>query len=204
MKYTMVKQFYNGALDNIYNFFFRWVDFGKLMLEVFWAFFDIWQAFFMIFWNFFMYFYYLLLFAVDRGAESGQAGFRSRRRRRTVFSSTPKVQISGGPNPIPAAYRVTSTAAKITEEAASTIAPPLRSGSAKGHAKRSFVKTILEFFASLGSGLKNLVVVPAKATANFFADKVKPTKEESHPAEPQQRSLISDYLKEYEEKRKAE
>lgn len=203
MKYSMVKQFYNSALDNIYNFFFKWVDFGKIMIEVLWAFLEIWQAFFLIFWNFFMYIYYLLLFGIDRGAESGQAGFFSRRRR-VLRSSTPGVKMSNIPNPVPASYKVTSTVSTTVREAAATVASPLRDGPAASHAKKSIFKSILEFFASIGTGLKNLVVVPGKIVVNFFADTVRPVKNERHAAEPQQRSLINDYLKEYEEKRKSE
>ncbi len=203
MKYSMVKQFYNGALDNIYNFFFKWVDFGKIMLEALWSFFEIWQAFFLIFWNFFMYFYYLLLFGIDRGAESGQAGYFSRRRR-VRRSSAPGVKVSNIPNPVPAAYRVSSKASATVREAAATVAAPLRDGPAAAHAKKPIIKTILEFFASIGSGLKNLIVTPVKIVVNFFADRVRPVREKHHAAEPQQRSLINDYLKEYEEKRKAE
>lgn len=199
----MVKQFYNGALDNIYTFFFKWVDFGKIMIEVLFAFMEIWQAFFMIFWNFIMYFYYLLLFGIDRGAESGQAGFFSRRRR-VLRSSTPGVKMSNIPNPVPATYGVTSTVSATVREAAATVAAPLRDGPAAAHAKKSTLKTILEFFASIGAGLKNLFVVPGKIVVNFFADTIRPVKEEHHAAEPKQRSLINDYLKEYEEKRKAD
>ena len=64
MKYSMVKQFSNAAIDNAFNFVFKIVDFGKILLEVFWGFVDIWAAFFGIFYNFFMYFYYMFLYKI--------------------------------------------------------------------------------------------------------------------------------------------
>ena len=70
MKYSVVKQFSNVAIDNAYSFIFKIVDFGKILSLVFWAFVDIWAAFFGIFYNFFMYIYYLFLFVIDRGSET--------------------------------------------------------------------------------------------------------------------------------------
>jgi len=74
MKYTMVKQFSNGAVDNIFSFLFKWVDFGKMFLEFLWSFLEIWIAFFLIFYNIYMYLYYLFLFLIDRGSETS-AGY---------------------------------------------------------------------------------------------------------------------------------
>ncbi len=203
MKYSMVKQFYNNGLDNIYSFFFKWVDFGKLMIEVFWAFMEIWQAFFMIFWNFFMYIYYFFLFLIDRGTESSQPAFLLRRQ--TIKrSAAPNVQISKAPNPVPAAYKVTSKVAETTRNISATVTEPVRNVSSANYGKKSIVRSILEFFDALLRGLKNLILSPAKAFGNFFADRIKPVREEgSHAAEPKKRSLIDDYIKEYEEKRKA-
>jgi hypothetical protein len=90
----MVKQFSNGAMDNIYNFIFKWVDFGKVLLEVFWAFLEIWQAFTLIFYNIAMYFYYLFLFFIDRGTEETQATRIFRRPISKRLSSTPSVRLS--------------------------------------------------------------------------------------------------------------
>ncbi len=201
MKYSMVKQFYNNALDNIYSFFFKWVDFGKLMIEVFWAFLEIWQAFFLIFWNFFMYIYYLFLFIIDRGAESSQPRFFLRRQ--TIKkSATPSVQLSRAPNPVPAAYGATSTIKETTKQVSSAITEPVRNVTAKNFGRKSIIRRVLDFFESFFRGIKNFFLAPAKAMGNFFADRIKPVKEEgAHAAEPQKRSLIDEYIREFEEKR---
>jgi hypothetical protein len=68
MKYSMVRQFSNAAIDNLYTFFFKIWDFAKVLYEVMWAFIEIWAAFFLIFYNIFMYFYYIVLFIIDRGS----------------------------------------------------------------------------------------------------------------------------------------
>ena len=66
MKYTMVKQFSNAVIDNMFGFIFNIVDFGKIMVEVFWGFVDIWAAFFLKFYNPIKYVYNLFLFIIDR------------------------------------------------------------------------------------------------------------------------------------------
>jgi len=200
----MVKQFSNGALDNIYTFIFKWVDFGKILIEVFWAFLEIWSAFFMIFYNMFMYVYYLFLFIIDRGAEKTQP-FRYWRKFTPKKTSAPTIRISDAPNPIPAAYRSSgSTAGKGSSAAPSTssIGTPSRNFSAASGGKKNILKTILEFFADLFIGIKDAILKPGKILANFFANRLKPVKEDDHPAEPQKRSLIDDYMKEYEQTRK--
>ncbi|MFA5519873.1 MAG: hypothetical protein WDA74_11520, partial [Spirochaetota bacterium] len=89
MKYSMVKQFSNAAIDNVFTFFFKIVDFGKLMVEVFWAFLDIWIAFFLIFANIFMYIYYLFLFLIDSGSEAAPPAAFSGRQKYQKSSKIP-------------------------------------------------------------------------------------------------------------------
>ncbi|PKL41096.1 MAG: hypothetical protein CVV44_00210 [Spirochaetae bacterium HGW-Spirochaetae-1] len=209
MRYSMVKQFSNGALDNIYNFVFKWVDFGKVLLEAFWSFFEIWQAFFLIFYNMFMYVYYLLLFVIDRGAEETQST-RLFRKIPTRSSSVPRVHIPNVPNPIPAMYgrvaesspsaAISSAAKATTETVKSFVSPPRKPLSGAG-GKRSILKILVNFFSDFFYSLKNFFLKPAKALVNFFADRVKPVREQEHPAEPQKRSLIDEYIKEYEQRK---
>ncbi len=200
MKYSMVKQFSNAALDNIFSFFFKWVDFAKVLYEAFLAFLEIWYAFSMIFVNAFMYVYYLFLFLIDQGADSGQS---ARPWKKGVRRSTaaPKIHIPKGPNPVPAIYGVKSAASSALSTAASAI-PSARAASSKTRGKRQIGKTILEFFSSIFYGIKAVITKPFIAIGNFFTGKLKPVREkDSHPAEPAKRSLIDEYIKEYEKKR---
>jgi hypothetical protein len=160
----MVKQFSNGALDNIYNFFFKWVDFGKLLIEVFWAFMEIWQAFFFIFYNIFMYFYYLFLFIVDRGAEETQSSRIFRRSISKRLSSTPAVTLTREKNPIPAAYgRIASSAAEsIASGVSSIVTPPRNPLSGKPRGKRNILKSALDFFSDLAYRIKNIFLNPLR------------------------------------------
>jgi hypothetical protein len=207
MKYSMVKQFSNAALDNIYNFVFKWVDFGKVLLEVFWAFLEIWQAFFLIFYNIAMYFYYLFLFFIDRGTEETQATRIFRRPISKRLSSTPSIRLSPETgNPVPAAYGKAATAAARTADAmaaglASISTPPRNPLSGKAGGKRNTMKSTAEFFSDLAARIRKIFMGPVQGIANFFADRIRPVKEEEHPAEPKKRSLIDEYMKEYEKQR---
>jgi hypothetical protein len=207
MKYSMVKQFSNGAMDNIYNFFFKWVDFGKVLLEVFWAFLEIWQAFSLIFYNIAMYFYYLFLFFIDRGTEETQASRIFRRPISKRLSSTPSIRLTPEiGNPVPAAYGKAATAvAKTADTVAAGLAsistPPRNPLSGKAGGKRNTMKSMAEFFSDLGARIGKIFMTPMRGIVNFFADRIRPVKEEDHPAEPKKRSLIDEYMKEYEKER---
>ena len=218
MKYTMVKQFSNAVIDNMFGFIFKIVDFGKIMVEVFWGFVDIWAAFFLIFYNAFMYVYYLFLFMIDRSSESGgPAPYRVRRAasRRTKI---PTLNLDTTPVPIPAMYRVTTTAAesgkavissvqnvatKTTETVQQAIKPlkpsPIGSGS-----KKPLIKTLLEFIADIFKTTWDFITKPFIAIAEFLAGKLMPVKESDAKFNEaiQKRSLIDEYMKEYEKKQK--
>src|SRR5208337_2277662 len=124
MKYTMVKQFSNGVIDNFFTFLFKWVDCAKMFLEFVWSFIEIWLAFFFIFYNIYMYIYYLFLFLIDRGSETSASYLRFGGGY-SKASHIPKIEIPGIPNIVPPMYRVaakTATAAnsfkaKTTEAA---------------------------------------------------------------------------------------
>ncbi len=215
MKYSMVKQFSNAAIDNAFNFFFRIVDFGKLMVEVFWAFLDIWIAFFMIFVNAFMYVYYFFLFLIDRGSESAPPAPLSGRTKFQKKSKIPTVSISSSPNPIPAMYRVTqkaagsartftdtveNTAAKTVETAQKALPALKPSG---GGSRINIGKVILEFIADFFKAVKDIIIKPFKLIADFLSGRLKPVKESEvkSSGSSQKTSLIDEYMKEYEKKR---
>jgi hypothetical protein len=211
MNYTMVKQFSNAAIDNIFKFFFKIVDFGKVMYEALWAFFEIWIAFYLIFYNAFMYIYYLLLFGIDRGAEESRYTVLFWKKAPKGVSRTPGVRLSSEPNPIPAMYRVTAkktsqaasaaseTASRVTS-AASEISEVVFSSSSKG--KKSIFKSMGEAVSNFFFALKRTLFKPFEAIANFFNNRMRPVREEEQGTEQKSKSLIDEYLKEYERKKK--
>lgn len=214
MKYSMVKQFSNASLDNVFKFFFKIVDFSKLLIEVFWGLFDIVAAFYLIFFNIVMYFYYLFLFIIDRGSESGGPGsYKVRKSSGRFKSRIPKVTITSGPNPIPAMYRVTETAAESVSKVASTAAESTQAvkstvkSSAAG-AKRGFIKPVLEFIADVLIAIRNIIFKPFQIIAEFFSERLKPVKDKAQAsgtdstARASGSNLIDEYMKEYKKGKK--
>jgi hypothetical protein len=201
----MVKQFSNNALDNLFNFAFRWVDFGKVLLEAFWSFLYIWQAFFAIFSNLFMYIYYLFLFFIDRGSEGTTMPRLFRPAVSGRRSSTPSLDLSGTDS---APSRIASAAKSVVETASSAVSSsvssissvPLPQNPAKSGQKSKILKTfgegVIGFFIALWETLKK----PGVLIREFFTNKMKPVKDTEQKAE--KRSLIDEYLQEYEKQRK--
>lgn len=217
MKYTMVKQFSNAALDNAFSFVFKIVDFGKLMIEVFWAFIDIWLAFFGIFYNYFMYAYYIFLFMIDRGSESSGPAMRTRKKSQKV-SKIPTVSFDKTPAIIPSMYRpkvaagdtgktiissVTNISTKTTDTVQKALNPLKSSPAGKG-SKKPLFKSTFEFIVEFFMTVKDILSKPFMLIAEFFAGKLTPVKEnEPKNTEPSRRiSLIDQYMKEYEKQKK--
>lgn len=217
MKYSMVKQFSNAAIDNAFSFVFKIVDFGKLMVEVFWAFMDIWIAFALIFINAFMYIYYFFLFLIDRGSESSPPTPFSGRQKFQQTSKIPGVTISSSHNPIPAMYRVSQkaaagtaktftntvdNAASKTVETAQKALPSLKPSG--GGSKINIVKSVLEFIADFFIAVKDIITKPFRLISDFLSGRLKPVKESESKSSGSQgkTSLIDDYMKEYEKNRR--
>ncbi len=211
MNYTMVKQFSNAAIDNFFKFFFKIVDFGKVMYEALWAFFDIWVAFYLIFYNSFMYLYYLVLFGIDRGSIESRYTVLFWKKAPRGVSRTPGVILSREPNPIPAMYRTTAkktsqavsaTAETVSRATAAVSEVPDMVFSSGSRGKKSLFKSIGEALSNFFSALKRALLKPFESLANFFTDRVKPVREEGQTKEQKSKSLIDEYLKEYERKKK--
>lgn len=219
MKYSMVKQFSNAAIDNAFSFVFKIVDFGKILIEVFWGFLDIWIAFFGIFYNFFMYFYYIFLFMIDRGSESSGPALRSRHKSQKV-SKIPSLSIDRTPSIIPSMYKVktaaggtgktisssvgnaTAKTADTVQKVLSPIKAPMKS-TPKG-SKKPLFKSIFEFIVDYFVTVKDILSKPFILIAEFFAGKLTPVKESEPKKQEQGRriSLIDQYMKEYEKKKR--
>ncbi len=217
MKYTMVKQFSNAAIDNIFIFFWKFVDFGKLTIEVFWGIFDIFAAFFLIFYNFGMYFYYLFLFMIDRGSESGGPVTLATRRQSSKMSKIPNVRFDKTPAPIPSMFRVktpsnisaspvssTLNAAAKTSEALQKVLAPVKGSPSGAGAKTNIFKSIAEFIADIFIAIKDIITKPFIVIRHFLSEKLTPVKEVEAKSNEYsgKSSLIDDYLKEYEKQRK--
>ena len=210
MKYAIVKQFYNNAIDNIFKFIFKIVDFGKILYEALWGFLEIWFSFYMIFYNFFMYFYYLILYGIDRGADESRTTVLFWKRLPRRVSSAPVLTIPKGPNPIPAMYGkthavVTQSAGNVLSATKSVVDTSVSSGKSflsSSGGKRSFFKSfgegLLNFFGALG----RIFMKPFETFTNFFNRKLKPVREEEEKSDQKSRSLIDEYMKEYERRRK--
>ena len=218
MKYSVVKQFSNVAIDNAYSFVFKIVDFGKILSLVFWGFVDIWAAFFGIFYNIFMYIYYLFLFVIDRGSEStGTIGIRQSQK----LSKIPSLDFEKTPSVMPSMYtkkraqpittlavpKTTTTAHSTSSDKLSATSPttlvPLKPSYSSG-GKKSIFKTIFEFIVEYITAIKNIIVKPFKFIFGLFSKKLQPVKEgEAKNVESTQGTgLIDQYLKEYEKKKR--
>lgn len=208
MRYTVVKQFSNGVIDNIFAFIFKWVDCGKMFLEFLWSFLEIWIAFFLIFYNAFMYVYYLFLFFIDRGTESGAGMFRLRGSY-SGSSTIPKFEITRSPSTVPPQYGskavagAAATVATKTAEAASQTLTSFRSaGSAAARGMKQsrlkvFSSAVVDFFKFLGGAF----VAPFKKLVLLF-DRGKEIRNQRESESDSSKSLIDEYIKEYERKRR--
>jgi hypothetical protein len=200
MRYTMVKQFSNGVIDNIFSFFFKWADCGKMFLEFLWSFIEIWIALFLIFYNAFMYVYYLFLFFIDRGTESSAGMFRIRGMPGKT-SSIPKFEISRGPTTIPPQYgrqAVASAAVKTTGAAAPFTS--LRTSASAG-IKKSPIKVLFASLVDFFKFLARIVVAPFKKLVLLF-DRGVELRKQREAEKDKSKSIIDDYIKEYEHKRR--
>ncbi len=191
MNYRVVKQFWINTVDNVFNFFYKIVDFLKIWVDVFWAFLDIWYHFFAIFGNLFLYIYYIFLFIIDRTTESGTNIVLTSRLPKRVPFKPQKAYVKDSYNPIPAMYGVKNVAEKV----ASSITP-MRTAP-KG-TRTSIFKTILSALRDFVELIIDLFRKPVKAIGDFAARRMQPVKEEHHKTG----SLIEEYMKEYEQKRK--
>jgi len=218
MKYSMVRQFSNAAIDNAFTFVFKIVDFGKILNELFWGFLEILIAFFGIFYNFFMYIYYIFLFIIDRGSETSGPTIKSRRKSQKV-SRIPTVSIDKTPSIIPYMYGATTSTAgnagkaisssvgNMTAKTAETVQkalPSLKTPPTGTGSKKPVLKSTLEFFVEFFVTVKEILTRPFIFITEFFAKRLTPVKEEEQKkADSGKRiSLIDQYMKEYEKKRR--
>ncbi len=207
MNYSLVKQFANNAIDNFFNFFYKWVDFFKLLLEVLLSFLDIWVTFFQIFSNAYMYVYYLILFFIDKSTQSSSGFFFWRRIPKRVAYTPSRVYIKEIHNPIPGMYgrkaaEVTvKTASASTQAVKETVSATIQKfGNRPSGAKTDRFKKMMQFFSELFGSIKKFITAPVRTVAEFIVRKMNPPREEEPAGN---KRLIDEYMREYERKHRA-
>lgn len=208
MDYRLVKQFSNNAVDNFFNFFYKIVDFGMVLVDVFWAFLDIWYCFFMIFANVWLYLYYFTLFCLDKltmsglfsrgmGAKGGNIGSKAYSPDAFVPHNPMfgKIELPNAPVIAPKSPgKITAAAAAVTEKVASAASRPQAAKGKKLSAKDVFEPFVL-FFSRIWRSIKRFF----SRVAEVLILKLKPVREE----QPQgSTSLIDEYMREYKKKKK--
>ncbi|MDA3900120.1 MAG: hypothetical protein PF637_06325 [Spirochaetes bacterium] len=199
MDYRLVKQFLNDAIDNFFNFFYKLVDFGKVIIDVFWAFMDIWYNFFMFFLNILLYFYYLLLFFIDRMTMSSapiffwrKAGTATRQDFQRAYNRNLVIPVSG-------VYGKRSSGSSVASAVSSGVSGAAASSVAAGKysARPNFIfrflaflgRMIVAFFVAIGSMFA--------AIGRFFTSRLVPVKEKPVG----RKNLVEDYLKQYDSRK---
>ena len=208
MDYRLVKQFSNNAVDNFFNFFYKIVDFGMVLVDVLWAFLDIWYQFFSIFLNVWLYLYYFTLFILDKltmsglfsrgmGAKGGNIGTKAYSPDAFVPHNPMygKIELPKVPVIAPkSSGKVKAAVSAVTEKVAVAASRPQAPQGRKLSAKEFFEPFVL-FFSRLWRSVKRFF----SRIAEVLMLKLKPVREE----QPQGgTSLIDEYMREYKKKKK--
>jgi hypothetical protein len=143
-----------------------------------------------------------LLFAVDKSTES-ETTYRFWKRIPTKVSYKPHSVLSRDTfNPVPAMYG-RQAAAKISGSGAAArtavISAARKLQVAPSGAKIDITRRVLEFFENIFRTLKNILLKPVDTISEFISRRMKPIHEEP----PKSGSLIDQYMKEYESKKRA-
>ena len=204
MDYRLVKQFSNNAVDNFFNFFYKIVDFGQVLVDVFWAFMDIWYHFFMIFINGWLYLYYLLLFILDKLSVSGffshkssSRGFKPGANAYVHDAFVPHNPMFGRPEiiSVPKITLAPKASGRAKAVAASTpISRPTPPSGRKLSLANDVAEPVHRAFSRFFLGIKKFFL-------RFFeilSFKLRPVREEEKPGG----GLIDEYMQEYRRKKK--
>ncbi|MBN2435692.1 MAG: hypothetical protein JXK07_10545 [Spirochaetes bacterium] len=209
MDYRLVKQFLNDAIDNFFNFFYKLIDFGKVIIDTFWAFMEIWYNFFMFFINIFLYGYYLLLFVIDRMTMSSApiffwrtAGRATRQEFKRAYDRNLVIPVSGAYGKGSSRSAVASAASSVSSavsSGASSVSGAAASSVAMGKysAKPNF---IIRFFALIGRAIVAVIKGIGGAfcaIGRFFTSRLVPVKEKPVG----RKNLVEDYLKQYDSRK---
>lgn len=207
MKYIIVKQYYNNTYDNFNNIFVKFVDFIVSLGSTLWTFIEIFISLFLCLYYLVMYIIYLLIFAIDNLLEA----IPDLSLRRITTLPLPKTTKWTAATDQSSA-RAVAPARKTTDLKKPRPTPTrkietVRSDKADRQISRSdkdrvpishrsfsdFLSAVPEITAELSKDIKKLMV--------NLVDKVRPVKRERMA--PSGSGLIDDYLKEYEQTKKA-
>ncbi len=214
MDYRVVKQYLNDAIDNFFKFFYKIADFGKILVDTGYAFFEIWYNFAMFFINIFLYVYYLILYGIDRMSMSSAPIFFWRKKgsatRRDFVPAYNKNMI----NPVSGMYSkgktVSSSISSSASRTVSSVANAASAGAnnvqsaassvvaAKVSVKRNIFSDIFKAIGRFIAGIFKAIFHAFQSVWNFLLSKLKPVKEQPVG----RKNLIDDYMKQYESRKK--
>ena len=205
MDYRLVRQYANNSIDNFFNFFYKIADFFIVLIDCFWAFYDIWYCFVMVFVNFFSYLYFMFLFIVDKATFSRSSLFW-----RKTFDDSGVRKITAAYsrehyNPVPGMYGKAADSAARTISAvtnavsAPKISSPVSAIKRPEGARKNFFKEFAEGFVNFMSKLFKKFREFGEWFKKTILSKLSPVREE----EPQGRkSLVDSYMKEYQKSKR--
>ena len=195
MDYRLVKQFSNNAVDNFFNFFYKIWDFMAAMVDLFWAFIDIWYQFFMIFINVWLFFYYLFLFILDKLSMAGLFTRKASARVAIPGSKAYRPDIIVPINPMFGKVEIPKPSIPLPEiKIAAPNLQPKRTGVKRNYA-RDFANSVANVFRKVSRSIENMY----QRIADALSSRLHPVKEEDSV---QKKSLIDEYMREYERKKK--
>lgn len=199
MDYRLVKQFSNNSIDSFFNFFYKIADFFKVLVDLFWAFVDIWYQFFMIFINAWLYVYYFFLYIVDLVTISGLFQHKASARSAIPGSKVYRPDIVVPIHPRYGKVEIPKPAVAVSVPQPAKIFEKKRDArSRKGGSAREMFHSIAVAFRGMIRSIKKLF----GNTAIQLENKFKPVREEEGTSGLAKKSLIEEYMKEYERKRK--
>jgi hypothetical protein len=195
MDYRLVKQFSNSAVDSFFNFFYKIWDFLKVLIDLFWAFVDIWYQFSMIFVNIWLYGYYLFLFVLDTLSMSGLLSKKASARTIIPGSKAFRPDIVVPINPMFGKINIPKPAIPIPLPKPTA---PVSAKSKDGAMKRNVPREAAEGLVAAFRGFGRSIYCFFKGIADMLGSKLKPVREE----DDQKKSLIDEYMREYERKKR--
>jgi hypothetical protein len=197
MDYRLVKQFSNNAIDNFFNFFYKIADFAFVIVDMFWAFIDIWYQFFMIFINVWLYIYYLALFIIDKLTMSKLFFRRASSRHAMPGSAVYRTNVVLPVHPMYGS--ITPKPAQAVAQAVQSVAS-VSAKSVKSAMKKNVTKDAGESLALMYTRVARSLSNFFKRIGDFFAGKLRPVREDTPE---KKKSLIDEYMREYERKKKS-
>lgn len=217
MDYRLVKQYLNDAIDNFFNFFYKIMDFGKVLFDTLLAFGEIWYHFFMFFVNIFLYCYYLFIYGIDKltlssapvffwkksGSSTRGEFVKSKAYNRTSFSPASGAFGSAARETYRTGTNIASTVAETASSAVNSTVGTAQAAAESvvaSHVSPRGTNLIVRFFSFIGRGIAGFFMAIGRVFSSFWSfilSKMVPVKEQPVG----RKNLIDDYLKNYDQKK---